>query len=151
MKALLQRVASASVHVEGRVHSSIGRGLLVFVGCEKGDTRGQAETLARKITRLRVFEDREEKMNLDLAQVGGECLVVSQFTLCADLSRGKRPSFDPAMRPPEAERLYEAFCGKLAAATRRPVRTGRFGAMMRVELENDGPATFLLYSRPDRR
>jgi len=144
MRALLQRVLDASVTIEGSVHSSIGRGLLVFLGVAQGDGEAQAEALARKIAGLRVFDDARGRMNLSNEDAGGEYLVVSQFTLCADLSRGKRPGFDPAMKPPESERLYLKFCERLAALTGRPVRTGKFGASMVVALRNDGPATFLL-------
>lgn len=144
MRALLQRVLDASVSIEGNVHSSIGKGILILLGVAREDADAQAEALARKIAGLRVFEDAEGRMNLSNEEVGGEFLVVSQFTLCADLSRGKRPGFDPAMKPPEAERLYLRFCERLEALTGRPVRTGKFGASMTVALRNDGPATFLL-------
>lgn len=148
MKALLQRVLDASVSVEGAVHASIGRGILVFLGVARGDGEAQADALARKIAGLRLFDDAAGRMNLSNEEVGGEYLVVSQFTLCADLSRGKRPSFDPAMKPPESERLYLEFCGRLSALTGRPVRTGKFGASMVVSLRNDGPATFFLEAPP---
>ena len=144
MKAVLQRVLSASVHVDGLEISAIRKGLLLFLGVATGDGEPQAEALAKKIAGLRLFEDAQEKMNLSCEEVGGEYLVVSQFTLCADLSKGKRPGFDGAMRPPESERLYLRFCERLAALTGRPVRTGKFGASMTVTLRNDGPATFLL-------
>lgn len=144
MRAVLQRVSRACVRVDGQVRSEIGLGLLLLVGVEQGDTDAQADALARKVAGLRVFDDEAGKMNLSNEQVGGEYLAVSQFTLCADLSRGKRPGFDPAMRPPEAERLYGRFCEGLAALTGRPVRRGVFGASMEVELVNTGPATFLI-------
>ncbi len=115
---------------------------------EQGDTDAQADALARKVAGLRVFDDDAGKMNLSNEQIGGEYLAVSQFTLCADLSRGKRPGFDPAMKPPEAERLYERFCEQLATLAGRPVKRGVFGAMMEVELVNSGPATFLLHVAP---
>ena len=148
MRALIQRVLEASVTVEGTVHSSIGRGLLIFLGVAQGDGEAQGEILARKIAGLRVFDDASGRMNVSNEDLGGEFLVVSQFTLCADLSKGKRPGFDPAMKPPEAERLYLKFCEKLASLTGRPVRTGLFGASMVVQLRNDGPATFFLESPP---
>jgi D-tyrosyl-tRNA(Tyr) deacylase len=148
MIALLQRVLDASVRVEGSVVGAIGKGLLIFVGVERGDADAQADALARKVAGLRLFEDPEGRMNLSNETVGGEYLVVSQFTLCADLSRGKRPGFDRAMRPPESERLYRRFCERLAAETGRPVRTGTFGASMVVDLRNDGPATFLVAVPP---
>jgi D-tyrosyl-tRNA(Tyr) deacylase len=144
MRAILQRVLDASVTIEGSPHSSIGRGLLILLGVVREDGDAQAEALARRIAGLRVFEDPGGRMNLSCEDVGGEFLVVSQFTLCADLSRGKRPGFDPAMKPPEAERLYLRFCERLGALTGRPVRTGKFGASMTVALRNDGPATFWL-------
>lgn len=142
MRALIQRVREASVDVDASPHASIGRGLLVFLGVQKADTDAQVDALSRKIAGLRLFEDPDGRMNLSLEQVEGEYLVVSQFTLCADLSKGKRPGFDDAMKPPESERLYASFCGKLAALTGRPVKTGVFGASMLVKLANDGPATF---------
>ncbi len=148
MRALIQRVLEASVTIEGTVHSSIGRGLLIFLGVAQGDGEAQGEFLARKIAGLRVFDDAAGRMNVSNEDLGGEFLVVSQFTLCADLSKGKRPGFDPSMKPPESERLYLKFCEKLASLTGRPVRTGMFGASMVVQLRNDGPATFFLESPP---
>jgi len=151
MRALLQRVLDASVTIGGSVHSAIGRGLLVFLGAAREDDEAQADALARKIAGLRVFDDPSGRMNLSNEETGGEFLVVSQFTLCADLSRGKRPGFDPAMKPPEAERLYLKFCERLATLTGRPVKTGVFGASMVVALRNDGPATFFLDTAPPGR
>lgn len=148
MKTVIQRVTRASVRVDGEVRAAIGKGLLLLVGVEQGDTDAQADGLAKKVAGLRIFDDAAGKMNLSNEQVGGEYLAVSQFTLCADLSRGKRPGFDPAMKPPEAERLYERFCGQLASLTDRPVQRGVFGASMEVELINSGPATFLLQVPP---
>lgn len=148
MIALLQRVLDATVSVEGSVVGAIGKGLLVFLGIERGDADAQVDALVRKIAGLRLFEDSAGKMNLSNEEVGGEYLVVSQFTLCADLSKGKRPGFDRAMRPPESERLYRLFCERLAAETGRPVRTGTFGASMIVSLRNDGPATLLVAVPP---
>ncbi|MBI3857288.1 MAG: D-tyrosyl-tRNA(Tyr) deacylase [Planctomycetes bacterium] len=144
MKALLQRVLDASVSVDGAVHSSIGRGLLILLGVAQGDGDAQLETLVKKISGLRIFDDAQGKTNLSCEDVGGEFLVVSQFTLCADLSKGKRPGFEMAMRPPGSEQLYLKFCGRLAALTARPVKTGQFGASMVVSLRNDGPATYWL-------
>ena len=144
MRALLQRVRDASVTVEGAVHASIGRGVLLLLGVAVGDGEAQLEALARKIAGLRIFDDAQGKTNLSCEDVGGEFLVVSQFTLCADLSKGKRPGFEAALRPPESERLYLKFCERLAALTGRPVKTGRFGASMVVSLRNDGPATYLV-------
>jgi len=144
MKLVIQRVASASVSVDGAVISSIGRGLLIFHGVAVGDGDGQLDALVRKVVGLRIFDDAAGRMNLSCEEVGGEFLVVSQFTLLADLSKGKRPGFEQAMRPPASEQLYDRFCDRLAAATGLPVRKGRFGATMMVELVNEGPGTFLL-------
>ena len=144
MRALLQRARDASVSVEGAVHASIGRGILILLGVAVGDGEAQMEALARKIAGLRIFDDAQGKTNLSCEDVGGEFLVVSQFTLCADLSKGKRPGFEMAMRPPGSEQLYLKFCERLGALTGRPVKTGKFGASMVVALSNDGPATYWL-------
>lgn len=143
MKLVIQRVSKASVEVEGRVVGSIGTGLLVLFGAEGGDTPEMASEAARKVAGLRVFEDAAGKMNRDLSAVAGSVLAVSQFTLAADLSRGRRPGFDRALAPDAARGLYEQFARELAALG-VPVETGIFGAMMRVSLVNEGPATFLL-------
>ena len=144
MRALLQRVRDASVTVDGAVHASIGRGLLILLGVTTSDGEAQLEALAKKIAGLRIFDDAQGKTNLSCEDVGGEFLVVSQFTLCADLSKGKRPGFELAMRPPGSEQLYLKFCERLGALTGRPVKTGKFGASMVVALKNDGPATYWL-------
>ena len=143
MKLVIQRVSSASVRVEERVVGEIARGFLVLLGAETGDAPELAEEAARKVAGLRIFEDDAGKMNLALADVGGAVLVVSQFTLGADLSRGRRPGFDRALRGPEAEPLYHRFVAAMAAHG-IPVATGVFGATMQVSLVNEGPATFLL-------
>jgi len=143
VKAVVQRVSRASVRVEGETVGEIGRGFLVLVAAEVGDAGETADELARKIAGLRVFEDDAGKMNLALGDVGGAVLAVSQFTLAADLSRGRRPGFDGALRGPEAEPLYERVVATLRAAG-LTVATGTFGAHMEVELVNDGPATFLV-------
>lgn len=143
MKVVIQRVSSAAVRVEGRVVGEIGRGFLALFGAETGDTTALAEEAARKVAGLRVFDDADGKMNLALADVAGSVLAVSQFTLAADLTRGRRPGFERALRGLEAEPLYERF----VAALRElgvPVETGSFGAAMDVSLVNEGPATFLL-------
>jgi D-tyrosyl-tRNA(Tyr) deacylase len=143
VKLVVQRVRRAEVRVDGRLVSEIGKGLLVLLGAEAGDDLAAAAEAARKVAGLRVFDDAAGKMNLGLSEVGGAVLVVSQFTLAADLSRGRRPGFERALPGPEAEPLYEGF----VAALRRlevPVATGIFGAMMEVSLVNEGPATFLL-------
>lgn len=141
MKALIQRVKRASVAIEGELFSAINSGILVFLGVEKGDEKENAEKLAQKIVNLRIFEDENEKMNLSLKDVNGEMLVVSQFTLCGDCKKGTRPSFDKAAHPDLAVDLYEYFI-KCIDDNNIPVKTGKFRAMMDVELINDGPVTF---------
>ena len=131
------------MRVGGETVGRIGRGLLVLVGVEQGDGRGEALALADKLAHLRVFEDAAGKMNLDAAAAGGEFLIVSQFTLAASLARGRRPSFDPAARPEVAEPLVEALAADLEGRGFRVAR-GRFGEHMEVELVNDGPVTFVL-------
>jgi D-tyrosyl-tRNA(Tyr) deacylase len=143
MKAVVQRVSNARVRIDGVVHSGIEGGLLVLLGIEKDDTAEQARALASKIVELRIFEDEEGKMNRAVAEVNGAILVVSQFTLAGDCSRGRRPSFDKAARPEEARALYETFVGRIRASS-IPVQTGVFQAMMDVELTNHGPVTFIL-------
>ena len=146
MIAVIQRVSRASVSVEGRLVSSIERGLLVLLGGARGDSGQDAEYLARKIAELRIFEDDQGKMNRSLLEVGGEALVVSQFTLLADCRKGRRPAFTDSAPPEDAERLYESFAEDLASRG-VPVSTGRFGAMMDVDLLNQGPVTFIVESR----
>lgn len=141
MKALIQRVKRASVTIEGELFSAINSGILVFLGVEKGDEKENAEKLAQKIVNLRIFEDENEKMNLSLKDVNGEMLVVPQFTLCGDCKKGTRPSFDKAAHPDLAVDLYEYFI-KCIEDNNIPVKTGKFRAMMDVELINDGPVTF---------
>jgi D-aminoacyl-tRNA deacylase len=143
VKIVIQRVSEASVRVEGVVVGEIGRGLLVLFGAETGDTEALADEAARKVAGLRVFEDADGKMNLALADVGGDVLAVSQFTLAADLSRGRRPGFDRALPGPQARPLYQRFVASLRGLG-VAVQTGTFGAMMDVSLVNQGPATFLL-------
>jgi D-aminoacyl-tRNA deacylase len=143
MRLLIQRVSRAEVRVGERTVGKIGRGLLVFVGAERGDDGVAAEEAARKVAALRVFEDQQGKMNLGLAEVGGSLLVVSQFTLAADLSRGRRPGFEKALPADQARPLYEHFVRTLEFLG-VPVATGVFGEMMDVELVNEGPATFVL-------
>lgn len=141
MKALIQRVKRASVTIGGELFSAINSGILVFLGVEKGDEKENAEKLAQKIVNLRIFEDENEKMNLSLKDVNGEMLVVFQFTLCGDCKKGTRPSFDKAANPDLAVDLYEYFI-KCIDDNNIPVKTGKFRAMMDVELINDGPVTF---------
>lgn len=150
MKLVLQRVSRAEVRVDGSVVGRIERGMLVLVGAERGDTGAEAEEAARKIAGMRIFEDAAGKMNLALAEVGGSVLAVSQFTLLADLSRGRRPGFEQALRPDLAKPVYEHFCAALEVAGFE-VQRGVFGAFMEVELVNDGPATFVVEVPPRDR
>jgi D-aminoacyl-tRNA deacylase len=143
MRAVIQRVSSCRVVVSGAVVGQIGRGLLVLLGVRTGDTEAQARWLAGKIVGLRIFEDDQGKMNVSVADVGGSVLVVSQFTLYADCEKGRRPSFIDAARPEVAEPLYVGFVNAIRLHG-VPVATGRFGAMMQVELVNDGPVTLIL-------
>ncbi len=140
MRALIQRVSEAAVRVEGETTGEIGPGLLVLVCAMQGDSEAQAEALAAKIAKLRIFKDDAGRMNLSVRDIGGAALVVSQFTLAADTSRGNRPGFSTAAPPAEGERLYEYFAQRLRGEG-LPVATGRFGADMKVSLLNDGPVT----------
>lgn len=144
MIAVLQRVKSASVKTKDATHSQIGKGILILLGVENKDTEGKIAEMVKKIAGLRIFDDEQGKMNLSNETIGGEYLVVSQFTLCADLSKGKRPGFEFAKPPIEAEKFYSIFCQQLAEATKLPVKTGIFGEAMVVELSNEGPATFII-------
>lgn len=146
MRAVIQRVSRAAVVVGGETVGRIGRGLLVLLGVAKGDTETEADHLVEKLAALRIFGDAAGKMNLAIGEAGGAFLVVSQFTLLGDTSRGRRPGFDGAAPPDEARALYEAVVARLRARG-FPVETGVFGAQMQVELVNDGPVTFLLESR----
>ena len=146
MRAVVQRVTSARVRVDGRITGEIGKGLLVFAGVEKGDGPDDIAYVAGKVSDLRIFEDDAGKMNVSIGEVSGAALVVSQFTLCADCRRGRRPSFDDAESPAAARPLFE----RLVSAIRKlnvKVETGEFQAHMEVELVNDGPVTILLDSR----
>jgi len=143
MKVLLQRVKKASVRIGNELHSEIGYGILIFVGVEKNDTDSQAEFLANKVCNLRIFEDEIGKMNLSVKDVGGEILIVSQFTLAANCKKGTRPSFDNAMEPLAANHIYENFVS-FVKGNNISLKTGVFGAMMDIELVNDGPVTFIL-------
>ncbi len=145
MRAVVQRVSRASVTVDGEIVGAIDRGLLVLLGVGTEDSERDAEYLAGKIVGLRIFEDENEKMNLSVQDVGGAVLAVSQFTLCGDVRKGKRPSFDAAARPERAKELYEYFVAQVRGKGIR-CETGIFQAMMQVELINDGPVTILLDS-----
>lgn len=143
MKVLVQRVLNASVEVGGRKVSAVGKGILAFVGVEKDDTAAHAAWMAQKICALRIFEDENGKMNLSVLDIGGEILAVSQFTLCADTTRGNRPGFERAAFPEDARKLYEEFVARIREIG-IPAQTGIFQADMQVSLLNDGPATFIL-------
>lgn len=147
MIALLQRVSQARVRVDGAVVGEIGAGTLALVCAERGDGIAQADSLLAKLLALRMFPDDAGKMNRSLVDTGGGLLIVSQFTLAADTSSGTRPSFTPAAPPEDARRLYEHFVAQ-AQARHAPVATGRYAAMMQVELVNDGPVTFWLRAKP---
>jgi D-tyrosyl-tRNA(Tyr) deacylase len=147
MRAVIQRVASASVLIDGQTVGAIERGLLVLLGVATGDTADDGAWLARKVAALRIFADADDKMNLAVGEAGGRVLVVSQFTLIASTRKGSRPSFNDSAKPDVAIPLYEDFVRQLEAALAQPVATGRFGAMMQVTLVNDGPVTLVLDSR----
>jgi D-tyrosyl-tRNA(Tyr) deacylase len=147
MRAVIQRVQSASVYVDGQLTGKIGKGLLVFIGVGKGDGESEVSLMASKLPDLRIFEDTSGKFNLSLRETKGEVLVVSQFTLYADCRRGRRPSFTEAEEPAAARSLYERFILRLREQG-IPVQTGEFQAKMEVHLVNDGPVTLLLDSKP---
>ena len=146
MRAVVQRVTSSDVTVDGKITGSIEKGFMVLIGVEDGDTEKDAAYIADKVTGLRVFEDAEEKMNLSIKDVGGSVLAVSQFTLLGDVRKGKRPSFIKAARPEEANRLYRSFVDKVKQEGIE-VQEGIFQADMLVRIYNDGPVTILLDSR----
>ena len=145
MKLVLQRVKNASVTIDEELYSKIDKGFLILLGVEKGDLQENAQWLAEKVLKLRVFEDENNKMNRSIMDIDGEILVVSQFTLAGNCKKGTRPSFDNAEMPEKAKKLYEDFCAILAQSL--SVKTGVFGAMMDVSLVNDGPVTFILEKR----
>jgi D-tyrosyl-tRNA(Tyr) deacylase len=145
MRAVVQRVSRCRVQVDEEIVGQIGTGLLVLLGVGQQDTEAAADYLAEKVLGLRIFEDDQGKMNLSVQEKGGEVLVVSQFTLYGDVRRGRRPSFDAAARPEAAQNLYEYFVQKIRSAGLR-CETGKFQAMMEVELVNSGPVTILLDS-----
>ncbi len=144
MKAVVQRVKSSAVTVDGEIIGEIGRGYNVLLGVFPDDTKKDAEILAAKIAKLRVFEDEDEKMNLSIMDIGGEVLAISQFTLCADIKKGNRPSFITAAKPEYANELYEYFMEQLRANGIKKVEHGLFGADMQVEIHNDGPVTIIM-------
>ncbi len=147
MKAVIQRVTEAVVTIDNETVGKINKGFLILLGVEKGDTSLDADKLVKKIPVLRIFEDENDKMNLSCLDIDGEMLVVSQFTLCADCSHGRRPSFTDSAPPNEANELYEYFVSELKRAGVKKVDTGRFGADMKVRLLNDGPVTIILDSK----
>ncbi len=144
MKSLLQRVHEASVTVDGKVVGAIGPGILVLLGLEKGDTEAMLDFHIKKLLELRIFPDEQGKMNRSVTDIGGELLIVSQFTLAGSCRKGTRPSFDNAMEPVKAKRFYDLYLSRLREATTLKVETGEFGAMMDVALINDGPVTLII-------
>ena len=147
MRIVAQRVSHASVTIEKKIKSEIGIGMLILLGIEDADTEEDVDWLCNKLTKMRIFGDENDAMNLDINQVGGSFLVVSQFTLHALTKKGNRPSFIRAARPEKAIPLYELFLGRLAEISGREVQSGEFGAMMEVALVNDGPVTILMDSK----
>lgn len=143
MKLVVQRVKTATLSIDNEIYSSINHGYLILFGVEKDDTKEQADWLSNKICNLRCFSDENGKMNLSIKDINGEMLIVSQFTLCADIKKGTRPSFDKAMPPDEANKMYEYFISKVKEQN-IPVKTGVFGAHMEITLLNDGPVTFIV-------
>ena len=144
MRAVIQRVNNSSVSVDGETKGSVGKGYNILLGVMDGDGDQQAELLAGKVAKLRVFEDENGKMNKSILDIGGEILVISQFTLCADIKKGNRPSFTDSAPPAEADRLYKLFCSKLLENGISKVETGVFAADMKVSIENDGPVTIVM-------
>ena len=144
MKAVVQRVTASSVSVDGEIAGKIDQGLNVLLGVEEDDTEKDAELLAAKIAKMRIFEDENEKMNLSVLDVDGSVLVISQFTLCADIKKGNRPSFILAAKPDKATALYEYFSSQLKENGVKKVENGVFGADMAVEISNDGPVTIIM-------
>ena len=144
MKAVIQRVKSSSVKVDGEIVGQVGHGYLVLLGVMEGDTKAHAELMAKKTAALRIFCDENDKMNKSVLDIDGEILVVSQFTLCADTSHGRRPSFISSAKPDIAEDLYLKYCQELLSLGVKKVATGEFGADMKVELLNDGPVTIIM-------
>lgn len=147
MKTVIQRVKYSNVKIDGETAGQCGKGLMILLGVCQGDTEEDAVKLIKKIPNLRIFEDENGKMNLSCLDIDGEMLVISQFTLCADCSHGRRPSFTNSAPPDEANKLYEFFVEKMKQSGVKQVETGRFGADMQVELVNDGPVTIILDSK----
>lgn len=147
MRVVIQRVNKAAVWINGIAHAAIGKGLVVLLGIEKDDTTQEAVWLSQKIVNMRIFEDEDGLMNLSVKDTDGEILLISQFTLHADASKGNRPSFIRAAKPQQAIQLYEEVSSLLNSAVNKPVKAGVFGADMQVELVNDGPVTIILDSK----
>ena len=149
MRIVVQRVQRASVTIDNELYSEIKKGYLVLFGAEKDDVISQADWLSNKVSVLRCFPDEQGKMNLSIKDIQGEMLIVSQFTLCGDIRKGTRPSFDKAMKPDEANKMYEYFIQKVKEQG-IPVKTGVFGADMKIDLLNDGPVTFVIDAPQER-
>lgn len=147
MRAVVQRVKEASVEVDGKITGEIGKGLLILFGAEEGDCKEDMDYVVKKCVNLRIFSDEEDKMNLSVNDIDGEILAVSQFTLLAEIKHGNRPGFTRAMKPVEAEVMYEEFCTRCEEATGKATKKGIFGADMKVSLVNDGPVTIIVDSR----
>lgn len=147
MRIIIQRVSSASVFINNKIHNAIGNGLLVLVGFEESDSSDDIQWISKKIVDLRIFSDLEGKMNLSVKEIQGELLVVSQFTLFASTKKGNRPSFIRSAKPDIAIPLYESFLSELALLHSTPIKTGVFGADMQVSLVNDGPVTISIDSK----
>jgi D-tyrosyl-tRNA(Tyr) deacylase len=144
---VIQRVSSASVTINGQQQSSIGKGLLVFLGIEHGDTVNDIDWLCRKLVNMRIFPDKEEKMNLDVMEMSGEVMLISQFTLHASTKKGNRPSFIRAAPPAESQPLYVSCIARISELMQAPCKSGVFGADMKIALVNDGPVTIVIDSR----
>ena len=147
MRTVIQRVQSASVTIDGKIKSAIGKGLLIFLGIEDKDSEADIEWLVKKIVNLRIFDDENGVMNRSIIDVNGEALVVSQFTLHASTKKGNRPSYIKASKPEKAIPLYNEFCDEMSLALGKTIGTGRFGADMKVGILNDGPVTILIDSQ----
>lgn len=147
MRLIIQRVSKANVKIQNKLHASINQGFLILIGIESEDTQDDIEWLCGKIVGMRIFSDREGKMNFDINQINGDILVVSQFTLHASSKKGNRPSFIKAAKPEFAIPMYEKFIGDLENKLGKPIKTGLFGADMQIELINDGPVTLFLDSK----
>lgn len=147
MRLVSQRVLKSTLRIEDAVYSEIGKGLLILIGVEESDSEDDVDWLASKMSSMRIFSDADGKMNLDVTQVNGEIMVVSQFTLFASTKKGNRPSFIRSAKPEIAIPLYERFINKIRELTQLPVKTGKFGADMQIELVNDGPVTIIIDSK----